>query len=473
MMGTSGVLVADGVAVAVGGRGVRVGRGVDVRVAVAVLVAVGVFEGVTVTVVVAVSVGVDDGVGVFVGVEVAVLVAVFGGVSVGVGVFVGVALGVRVGSCASVGITTSCASGWQPAIKRTTITSAIACFALIIMALSSDPGSHLTLRPPLRYAIIIILICVAACQPVASADELAVVQPETRLPPATARATQVRSVATRAPTETATFDPIPPTAPPPATVEPELLTQVALPLATTTLPGDTTLIGRSAGGRGILARRFGSGGRLLVIVGGIHGGWEANTVTLVNMLIAHYAQNPQDVPSGVALALIPIANPDGLPYGREAQGRFNDHGVDLNRNWGCGWQEDAVWRSSRVNAGPYAFSEPETSALADFIQAARPYAVLFYHSAAGGVFSGSCAESPVGTDGAATSDRLAAIYGESAGYQYGTEFDAYPVTGTAPSWIVGLGIASADVELQTWTDPEFDRNLRALSALMTWMAQGN
>ena len=211
----------------------------------------------------------------------------------------------------------------------------------------------------------------------------------------------------------------------------------------------------------------------MLIVGGIHGGWEANTVTLVNMLIEHYAQNPHDIPPGVALALVPVANPDGLPYGREAQGRFNDNGVDLNRNWGCGWQEDAVWRASSVNAGPYAFSEPETSALADFIQAARPYAVIFYHSAAGGVFSGTCEESPVGAQGAAASAMLASVYGESAGYRFGEAFDAYPVTGTAPSWISGLGIAAADVELQTWTDAEFERNLGAVSALMAWMTQGS
>jgi hypothetical protein len=280
-------------------------------------------------------------------------------------------------------------------------------------------------------------------------------------------------VGTRAPTPTATFEPTPPTAPPQATLEPALLTQAALPLATVTLPGDTTLVGRSAGGRGILARRFGSSGRLLLIVGGMHGGWEANTVTLVNELIAHFAANPRDVPAGIALALIPVANPDGLPHGRDPQGRFNSNGVDLNRNWGCGWQEEAFWRDNPVNAGAYPFSEPETSALADFVQAARPAVILFYHSAAGGVFAGSCAESLEGASGAAASQALAAVYGEAAGYSYGQAFDAYPVSGTGPAWAAGLGIAAADVELQTWTNPEFERNLRALRQVMLWMlAQG-
>lgn len=279
----------------------------------------------------------------------------------------------------------------------------------------------------------------------------------------------MRMVGTRAPTDTPTFEPTPPTAPPPATLEPDLLTQVAIPLVTSTLPGDTTLIGRSVGGRGILARRFGSGGKLVLLVGGMHGGWEANTVTLANALIAHFAANPSDLPSGIALAIIPVANPDGLPYGREAAGRFNANGVDLNRNWGCGWQSEAVWRDLPVNPGAYPFSEPETSTLADFIQAARPQVILFFHSAAGGVYAGSCAESAYGAQGGAASAAMSAVYGEAADYGYGERFDAYPVSGTAPAWAAGLGIAAADVELQTWTNPEFERNLRALQAVMVWL----
>ncbi len=274
-------------------------------------------------------------------------------------------------------------------------------------------------------------------------------------------ATTVRAAAERP------IDPAPSALPPSPTTALTLLA----PLATAALPSHTTLIGYSAGGRALLARRFGSSDRLLLIVGGIHGGWEANTVELVNLLIDHFAAHPEEIPPSVALALVPVANPDGLSFMREAEGRFNANGVDLNRNWGCGWQPEAVWRDAAVSPGAQPFSEPETAALADFIRAQRPSAALFYHSAAAGVFSGSCAETPLGAAGTAASSALAAVYGEAAGYSFGRSFSAYPVTGTAASWAAGQGIAAADIELQSWNDPEFERNLRALRAVIAWMSQ--
>jgi predicted deacylase len=295
-------------------------------------------------------------------------------------------------------------------------------------------------------------------------------------------ATQLRSVPTilpPSPSPLPTEDPFaiditPADVPPPATLDPLLLTQVAMPTAQA-LPAGTMLIGRSAGGRALLARRMEGAAqgdaRVLLLVGGMHGGWEANTVALINALIAYFADHPQEIPPGIALAFVPVANPDGLPQGREAAGRFNANGVDLNRNWGCGWQREAYWRDLPVNAGMYAFSEPETSALADYIQTLRPMVALFYHSAAGGVYAGSCEQSIYGAQGGAASSAMATVYGEAARYRYGEEFSAYPVTGTAAGWAAGLGIAAADVELQTWTQPEFERNLRAIRAVMAWMAE--
>ncbi len=57
--------------------------------------------------------------------------------------------------------------------------------------------------------------------------------------------------------------------------------------------------------------------------------------------------------------LMPIMNPDGYVAGQ----RYNANGVDLNRNWGGpGSGEDP-------SGGPYPFSEPETTAVRDFLQA--------------------------------------------------------------------------------------------------------
>ncbi|MBZ0298364.1 MAG: peptidase M14, partial [Anaerolineae bacterium] len=114
-------------------------------------------------------------------------------------------------------------------------------------------------------------------------------------------------------------------------------------------------------------------------------------------------------------------------------------------------------------AGDAPFSEPETRALSAFIQNLRPATVLFYHSAADGIFAGEC-------NGDHGSAQMSEILGQATGYHYGAVFSAYPVTGTASSWVDSLGIPSADVELLTQTDPEFERNLAGVLALQRWLA---
>ena len=238
----------------------------------------------------------------------------------------------------------------------------------------------------------------------------------------------------------------------------------ALPPVPTAVPAaDTTIIGYSAEGRPLTAQRFGSGERVLLLVGGIHGGWEANTVRLTGELSEHFALDPQDVPPGTALVIVPVANPDGLARGRVWDGRLNANGVDLNRNWACNWSPDAYWQQARVNPGASAFSEPETQALSAYIDQLRPRAALFYHSRADGVFAGSCG----GDHGSAA---MSVVYGTAAGYRYGAPFSAYPVTGTAADWLDRQGISAADVELITSTDSEFSRNLRGVLALLRWLA---
>lgn len=227
-------------------------------------------------------------------------------------------------------------------------------------------------------------------------------------------------------------------------------------------------IGYSVEGRPIVAYRLGAGERILLLVGGIHGGWEANTVALVEALVEHFTTHPDDILTGISIALIPVANPDGLARGPTQAGRFNANGVDLNRNWGCGWSAEARWRAQQVDPGVRAFSEPETQALAAFIRALQPAAALFYHSAADGIFAGTCPSAVRVGDSAA----LAAVLGEAAGYSYGEAFTAYPVTGTAASWTHGQGIAAADVELSSRDDPEFERNLRGLLAVQRWLLAG-
>lgn len=221
-------------------------------------------------------------------------------------------------------------------------------------------------------------------------------------------------------------------------------------------------IGRSAQGRDILAWRFGEGERILLLVGGMHTGFEVNTVELINELIAYYEGAPAEILPGISLIFIPVANPDGLTQGRALDGRFNANRVDLNRNWGCEWSAEAYFQSQTVNPGARAFSEPETQALSVFIRQIQPRAVIFYHSAADGIFAGNCGDDH-------GSAELAAVLGEATGYSYSKPFTAYPVSGTAASWVDGQGIPAVDLELSSGRDTQFERNLKGIQAAQSWL----
>ncbi len=305
------------------------------------------------------------------------------------------------------------------------------------------------------------LMLLAACQTVTPTPEaLPTLEP-------TARPTlQWQATITPRLIETATETPAPTLTPQPAT--PTVPAPTALLFDS--FAGEPVVIGSSHGGRALTAQRYGTGARVLLLVGGIHGGWEANTVKLMQDLSAHFTDTPEDIPAGVALLIIPVANPDGLALAEEdgergERSRFNGAGVDLNRNWSCEWSSEAFWRDAKVDAGARPFSEPETQALADFIVQVHPVAVLFYHSAANGVFAGECNGRDSG------SQVLAEVLGEAAGYPYDEPFTQYPVTGVASNWAAGEGIPAADVELRSSTDSETERNLRGVLAVLAWLAE--
>ena len=220
--------------------------------------------------------------------------------------------------------------------------------------------------------------------------------------------------------------------------------------------------GTSVEGRELRGYRVGDGPRILMLVGAVHGGFETNTSALIEQLATHFRDHPADLLPDVSLILIPSLNPDGVSRGRVLEGRFNADGVDLNRNWGCGWEPVAYFRDQVVGAGATPFSEPETAALSALIQSVQPSAVLFYHAAADGIFAGDCG-------GDAGSAALSEAYGRAAEYSYEDGFSRYPVTGTGPAWVNSIGIPSADVELASATDPEFDRNLRGVMAVQWWL----
>ena len=127
-------------------------------------------------------------------------------------------------------------------------------------------------------------------------------------------------------------------------------------------------LGLSAGGRPIVAERFGTvGGRRVLVIGVIHGD-EDDGVAIVDEL------RTSPVPEGVELWIVESMNPDG----QANQVRSNDNGVDLNRNFPYKWGPIGVPGDSQY-AGSGPASEPETQAMVNFIGQLRPDITIWYH----------------------------------------------------------------------------------------------
>lgn len=239
------------------------------------------------------------------------------------------------------------------------------------------------------------------------------------------------------------------------------------------------VIGLSVEGRKIESYTYGSGKTRLVFVGGIHGGYEWNSVFLAYKFIDYFDANPETIPANMAITVIPSANPDGVykitgKDGRfaikdvpinesSAPGRFNARGVDLNRNFDCKWKPEGVWRGNQVSAGSAPFSEPETAAIKNFVLESKPDAVIFWHSQSNAVYASECKKGILPE----TLDIMNA-YSKASGYPAVKSFDSYEVTGDAEGWLASINIPAITVELQTHETVEWERNLAGAKALFEY-----
>lgn len=141
---------------------------------------------------------------------------------------------------------------------------------------------------------------------------------------------------------------------------------LAVVLAALVAGSQPLLLGRSEGGRPVVARRAGdpSGTRVLV-VGCIHGN-ECAGLAVVRALARERA--------GPDLWLVPTLDPDGYARGT----RQNARGVDLNRNWSAGWRGGGrPW--DVYYPGPRPFSERETRIGRNLIERIRPRLTIWFH----------------------------------------------------------------------------------------------
>lgn len=216
------------------------------------------------------------------------------------------------------------------------------------------------------------------------------------------------------------------------------------------------IIGYSAEQRPIATYTLGKGPTTVVVVGGIHGGYESNTSWLVWELLTYYRAAPELIPQHLRVIFLPDANPDGLRNGT----RMLTDGVDANRNWPTADWSPATFEPGFVilseGGGAEPLSEPETIALADFITRVQPTAVLSYHSAGGIVMGG---------DTARELGLLDAYLHGARGYVY-VEWGLYPVTGDFAQWTEAQGIATVEIELLDHDSPDFERNVAGVQSVL-------
>ncbi|MBN1231069.1 MAG: hypothetical protein JXA19_04320 [Anaerolineales bacterium] len=263
---------------------------------------------------------------------------------------------------------------------------------------------------------------------------------------------QILPSATLLPTLTATSAPI--------TALPSISSPTAESFA-----GTSRIIGYTTLNNPITVYQFGEGPQRFLVIGGIHGGYELNTVQLVNQIKTYVQNKPEIIPDDVTLYLIPVYNVDGLLYKHLPEGRPNANGVDLNRNWPVGWKDGyskfGCWDLLPITTGSSPASESETTALMKFILDHPLMGLVSYHSAAPGIYPADDPKIP-------RSKWLATHLSLASGYPYPAVYMGCEMTGTLVDWAASVGTAAVDVELTDHYNTDLYANIKLLTALLGW-----
>lgn len=190
------------------------------------------------------------------------------------------------------------------------------------------------------------------------------------------------------------------------------------------------ILGESLQGRPIELYVFGQGGETTLIIGGIHGN-EFTTSEVAFELIAYLREHPQ-VYASRCIMIAPAVNPDGLA----ARTRGNANRIDINRNFPA--KNFPRKPDKRFGGGREPLSEPETQAIRDAIEHARPAKIISIHSIKRGRHGNNY-------------DGPAALLAEEMGHHNGypvLSTMGYPTPGSLGSWAgVDRGIPTITLEL--------------------------
>jgi murein tripeptide amidase MpaA len=268
-------------------------------------------------------------------------------------------------------------------------------------------------------------------------------------------------------------------------------------------------LGNSFENRPIWAIRITAPGgeKPMVVLDGTHHAREWITpmaaMWIGDRLVYEYDTNPtiHDILDTVEVVVIPVINPDGYVYSwsTDRYWRKNRHtppsgsscyGVDMNRNYDAGWGGEGSSSSpcSDIYCGTAAFSEPETQAYRDFVNAnPRIVSGISYHANAELILSpyGYTSAVPPDPDGAlflfcdeAMHDEILAVHGRS--YGYGPIYSTiYPASGGTVDWAyMSNGVFEFTIELPgsdfvipaSDIMPYSEENFEAARFLMEWSA---
>ncbi len=251
------------------------------------------------------------------------------------------------------------------------------------------------------------------------------------------------------------------------------------------LPVDKTktVLGTSVEGRNITAYQFGEGNKEVLFVGGIHGGYEWNTVLVAYEFMDWLKANPEAIPANLKVTVVPVMNPDGLnktvgtaerftkadvpaTQAETVSGRFNANNVDLNRNFDCDWQATGKWQNTNVSGGTGAFSEPESLAIKNYVDANNPVGAVVWYSSAGGVFSSNCHNGV-----SAETLNLTNDFAKASGYPAYKEFNFYEITGDMVNWLAKENIPAISVLLTDHQNTEWSKNEAGIKAVFSHFAE--
>jgi zinc carboxypeptidase len=256
-------------------------------------------------------------------------------------------------------------------------------------------------------------------------------------------------------------------------------------------------VGDSLEGRAIKGLRIGTAAAdapAVLYTGTMHAReWLATMVTMcvVEALVGGDAV-AVDLRSRIGILVVPIINPDGYEYSWSTDRYWrkntrDGYGVDLNRNWDYEWA--VVGASDDPYAedyhGPSAFSEPESSALRDFILAHPEItAHIDFHSFTQLVLRPWGYSYDIPADEATLSmlgDRMSDAIWNATSTDYPSihASELYPAAGAVDDWGYGTqGIMAFTIELRgddfvvspSEIAPACAENVAAALELANWVA---